>query len=536
MKTKIFKHNLLAAGTLAVLGLGVTTGAQALPEAYAVSSLEISNFTFDGDPRDFIEGQIESATDCKRNPGLPAPDDNDGEVAAIAIPPIPATHDAQAANCGSSRVNNAFNFIGSGEADYGTGDAYVANTNLFFGGAAQTFGEAHEFETALRTYTGEGRNTLATRFQLIANTTILTFAFDAKYMAYAEIKDNGPQTLANSNSSFSLRVTNVTDPDNPVVELEFKPGDLQPKATVAVSPNSDGSLVIDSTAFSVSTPALVAGTYTLELEMVSKATVKLDPPPIVFLGDHYLCYKSFGSFLRQEVNLVDQFDDVNFDVLKPKMFCNPAIKPIRDPEVGILNPEAHLLSYKINEAHREPRHVRQTVVMHDQFFSALTLQTVNPDRLMVPSGKSLDGSIPNDPAGSINHFKCYRVRTLNGFQEIPVNIADQFTDDINNLIDPLDADVEIEGKDLVLIRPTRMCTPVDKNGEGIVENPDADQADPRDHLMCYRVKTEKGARLNRRIEVTSNNQFRNEDLVLKRELEFCAPATKTVITGRGTGG
>lgn len=534
MKTKIFKHKLLTAGAIAALGLGFATGVQAAPEAYAVSKLEITNFAMTienpaalPDLTQFT-GNLVSATSCITD--LALPDNIDGAVNGTAIPPIPATHDADAANCGSNntvRTENVFNFVGAGVADYGSGDAYIPNTNIFGGGASSSIGESRTITPDLKDYTGDGRNTLAAEFDLL-EATVISFAFGADYMAFAELFDNGLASQATSASSFILTVTQLNDPEVPtddVVVLSFSPPALQVVAAVAVLPDTDGSLVVASGPFAAATPLLDPGFYKLEIQMESRATVKLNPPQVGG-GDHYLCYKSFGHFLREEVNLIDQFDNVNFKVLKPKMFCNPAIKPVLDPEQGIENTDAHLLSYKINESHRQPRHERKTVIIRDQF-GLLELETVNPDRLMVPSGKSLDDSDPTDQTGAINHFKCYRVRTLGGFQSIPVNVADQFTDPDLDLSDPLGVDPV--GKDLVLLRPIRMCTPVSKNGEPIIEDPDANPEDPRDHLMCYAVRPGSGARLNKRTEVRSNNQFGLEDLVLKRELEFCAPASKTVL-------
>ena len=252
--------------------------------------------------------------------------------------------------------------------------------------------------------------------------------------------------------------------------------------------------------------------------------------PVTGDGDHFLCYKSFGHFLREKVGLLDQFDlfdesgPKNYDVFKPKMFCNPAIKPERDPEAE-LEFDPHYLSYKINEGRRVPRHVSKRVQLFNQFHpNGIVVDTHKPDRLMVPSGKSLDlGQVPAIPAAgpNTNHYKCYTIRGGEFDSPGDVAILDQFTDE--------------DGKKLNIVKPVRLCNPVVKTrSDGsvtpIIPDPDADPDNPLDHLTCYRVKRGEGERYNGRTKVLSNNQFGSEELVLKRELEFCVPTTKRLLT------
>jgi hypothetical protein len=269
------------------------------------------------------------------------------------------------------------------------------------------------------------------------------------------------------------------------------------------------------------TPPLAEGEYTIVVSMSQNSSAhKVDVPPLV-AGDHFLCYKSFGSFLREEVNLVDQFDTdegINFDVLKPKMFCNPAIKPELDLE-AILEPGPHYLSYKINEAHREPRHERKMAEVQNQF-GTMIVETFKPDRLMVPSGKSLDLAVPPAipaPGPKSNHYKCYTVKATGFESPGEVAVLDQFTDE--------------DGKKLGIVRPTRLCNPVQKTrSDGAITPITEDPDNELDHLMCYSVRAGAGERLHKKTNVLSNNQFREEELVLKRELEFCVPTKKTLLT------
>ena len=262
---------------------------------------------------------------------------------------------------------------------------------------------------------------------------------------------------------------------------------------------------------------LPIGIYQLELTTEEGASVVVNPPPPN--GAHFVCYKSFGHFLREDVDLFDQFEDKNFEVLKPKMFCNPAIKPELDPDAKLAT-EPHYLSYKIKEGHRVPRHESKTAQVENQF-GKMVVETFKPDRLMVPSGKSLDLTQPPAipvPGPNTNHYKCYTVRRASGFESPgDIVVLDQFTDE--------------DGKKLRIVRPIRLCNPVEKTrSDGVITPIIEDPDNEFDHLMCYSVTAARGERLHKKTKVLSNNQFREEELVLKRELEFCVPTKKTLLT------
>jgi hypothetical protein len=530
MKTKLFTHKLLLAGVaLATLGLGFTNGAQA-QDAYAVSILKITDFTTIFDPLPVplpdLQGNIVSVTSCSTD--LLAPDDNDGDLDAqafVSLATLPPSLNALAAECGNGntvRAENFFTPIGPQLFPYGSSDAEIADTNTFGTGEASTIGEAfsNDFTPPIKSFTGNGRNTLSSEFDLTANTKI-SFDFNAEFMAFAELMGNvNGQALATAASSINIVVTNIDNPAAPVVVADFATdlAPLAPVASKATVVGTDGSLAPTMQHVTVMTPILAAGRYSVEITMESRATVQVDEE-MMGMGDHFLCYKSFGKFLREEVNLFDQFDTnegINFDVLKPKMFCNPAIKPELDP-LAMLEPGPHYLSYKINEAHREPRHERKMAEVQNQF-GTMIVETFKPDRLMVPSGKSLDLAIPPAipvPGPNTNHYKCYTVKAT-GFQSPgDVAVLDQFTDD--------------DGKKLGIVRPTRLCNPVEKTHNGVITPIIEDPNNEFDHLMCYSVRAGAGERLHKKTNVLSNNQFREEKLVLKRELEFCVPTKKTLL-------
>ena len=121
---------------------------------------------------------------------------------------------------------------------------------------------------------------------------------------------------------------------------------------------------------------------------------------------------------------------------------------------------------------------------------------------LVPSAKSLEG--PPGPLGSpiIDHFMCYRTR--GGRLRVPgLSIVDQFGSWTYDLL-----------------RVSRLCTAVDKRGEGII--------DPNANLLCYKVRTTKSTpttAFHGRPAVFIDNQFGPDELTLQGARELCVPST-----------
>lgn len=75
-------------------------------------------------------------------------------------------------------------------------------------------------------------------------------------------------------------------------------------------------------------------------------------------------------------------------------------------------------------------------------------------------------------------------------------------------------------KQFLVKRPTTLCTPVDKEGEGIL--------DPDAHLMCYIVRRVRGEpRHEKERGVHVNNQLGPGQLDTRRARFLCVPSTKT---------
>ena len=256
-----------------------------------------------------------------------------------------------------------------------------------------------------------------------------------------------------------------------------------------------------------------------------------------------------------------------FSVLKPLVLCNPADKNGE----GIINADAHLKGYQIRAVKRRcaadapanaflacrreedcggvkkqtqwcekpPRLGARKVRVTNQF-GTVDLTASIADRLLVPSAKALDQPVDAPADIPLEHFKCYRTKLIDrkAFpRDLTAFVKDQFEQPRRYTIRP----------------PDRLCSPVDKNDEGV--------ADRQHHLLCYPVKiapkvcradapanaleacrkeTDCGgerrattfcARQPRTDRVTGihvNNQFGPELLETKGEEALCLPSTVEV--------
>jgi hypothetical protein len=112
---------------------------------------------------------------------------------------------------------------------------------------------------------------------------------------------------------------------------------------------------------------------------------------------------------------------------------------------------------------------------------------------------------PVDLCPDLDHYKCYQGKDLKNpkfVKQLGINTTDQLVN--NELVDV---------KKLKFI-----CTPVDKNGEGINS--------PGAHLACYQLKAPKFA-VRPAVEVST--QFQTSHFQIKKGKLLCLPATKTVL-------
>jgi len=233
------------------------------------------------------------------------------------------------------------------------------------------------------------------------------------------------------------------------------------------------------------------------------------PDPIE--NDHYLGYKvketkHTDKFEKITVILIDQFerDPTTYIVEKPERLYNPVDKNGE----GISDEITHLLGYKIKAPKGTDKFEKVTNVLVENQFGEIIVDVKKPKLLLVPSSKDLT-SIP-DPLNpiTVDHYKCYDVKES---KDTP-----KFVKRLVTLSDPNFGETKI----FEVKKPKQLCTPVDKNAEGII--------DPVNHLMCYDLKKIKDEPKFKKTNVFTNNQFEPEDLEVKKEHQLCVPSIKTL--------
>lgn len=120
-------------------------------------------------------------------------------------------------------------------------------------------------------------------------------------------------------------------------------------------------------------------------------------------------------------------------------------------------------------------------------------------------GVGTDGNYSFDSTGieatisAVDHFKCYDVVKKGPTPKRQVTLVDQF-----------------EAENAMVMEPVALCTPVDKNGEGI--------NDPDTHLTCYKIKQREPFAKR---DVVVQNQFGDEQaLTVVRPRTLCVPSLK----------
>ncbi len=234
--------------------------------------------------------------------------------------------------------------------------------------------------------------------------------------------------------------------------------------------------------------------------------------------DPFQCYDveaSRGSarFEAREVSLSDQFGDTLQIVKRGKRLC----APVELDRVRVFQPNAHLLCYDLvqRRGHRgrddhqewEPIAVR----VDNQYGYHQRLTVTRPEQLCVPSTvvRAAGGEVPGYPWElELDHFLCYAVRAgWRDFDPIEVSLSDRF-----------------QTSDRLLHKPTLLCNPVDKNGEGI--------RDPETHLTCYEVAPIEGEprlpSVNR--DVLVSNQFdAQQQFRVKKPATVCVPSQTEIV-------
>ncbi len=234
---------------------------------------------------------------------------------------------------------------------------------------------------------------------------------------------------------------------------------------------------------------------------VSEAGAQV-PPSL----DDFNCYQSkIAPGTPQFVPIpyletIDPFGEWRFSLVKPTDLCAPA--DIEGNDATAPSHAGHLESYQIKRVPgtgKFPKTLNQEVV--DQF-GTLHLDLLKPERLLVPSAKSLSSqpTVPSPPA--TDHFTCYKAHTTKGAAKFTPRLASVATDQFGSL-------------SVNVMKVRRLCVATNQNDE----EPGAEQHP--EQLLCYQVKlassfTALGAYLA--------NHFSSDTLEVKKPFDVCVAA------------
>lgn len=204
--------------------------------------------------------------------------------------------------------------------------------------------------------------------------------------------------------------------------------------------------------------------------------VNLGITPLMLSIDPFRCYavKRAKNAPKFEpvlgVRLVDAAfgEDVMVDVTKQRDLCLPT----DTNGAGILDSTTHVEGYVFKLAKGEPKQAKHTGIAVTNQLGVLVLDTGKPVSLSVPTAKGLAAPPPPLSANEVDNYECYATKISKGQPRfsnmLQVTVADQFT---------------AVPKRFAVIKPTRLCAPVDKSGAGTKHG---------DNLVCYQVKPTKG--------------------------------------------
>jgi hypothetical protein len=193
------------------------------------------------------------------------------------------------------------------------------------------------------------------------------------------------------------------------------------------------------------------------------------------------------------VSLADAIGPSTITIKRAKRLCAPADKNGEDPTAPA--DAEHLTYYTLKQA--TPRFAKIRGVAVTNQFGTLMVDVVKPDRMLVPTAKSLTGT-PPPLAVPIDHFKCYRVRGK--FRAMGLGVTDQFG-----------------GITVDLKKPLHLCLAANKNGEGVL--------DPNTHLLCYQVRITSGTSFHPQPTVFTDNQFGPDTFDLFGPRDLCVAST-----------
>ncbi len=235
--------------------------------------------------------------------------------------------------------------------------------------------------------------------------------------------------------------------------------------------------------------------------------------------DHFNCYKAKTAKATpkfvpiQGVSLDDQFGARTMNVQRPVALCNPVNKNGEDPSAPG-HPE-HEQAYLLKSPTGAPKFNPVTNLEVVNQFGTIRVDAMRPDRLLLPTAKSLIGPTPPFATWSTDHFQCYKAKITKGTPKFVAISNVSLVDQLGSMM------VDVK-------KPSRLCNPVNKNGE------DPTAPTHVGHLMCYQAKPVKGApKFTKVTPIYVSNQFTSETLEAIKPEELCVPSLKNPVCGNG---
>lgn len=112
----------------------------------------------------------------------------------------------------------------------------------------------------------------------------------------------------------------------------------------------------------------------------------------------------------------------------------------------------------------------------------------------------------------LDHFKCYDVDLLEGFEPVTVQLTDDF-----------------ESQPVQVVRPAEVCNPVEKCHDGLCFAPQV----PAGRLVCYETRDLRGTPEFKPRDITFSNQFGEQTFaVFQRADRLCVPSVLADPPGR----
>jgi hypothetical protein len=228
------------------------------------------------------------------------------------------------------------------------------------------------------------------------------------------------------------------------------------------------------------------------------------PPPPPAPVDPFLCYKAKATkggpgFEPRSAALANPIATGDASVLGYKALCNPAAvdgEPIEEPA-------SHLASFGMKPAVKVAKRGMLPVTTP---LGALSLDTVKPDRLLLPAAKSVEGPVEPLASTSVDPFECFKAKLTKGTPKLAkgleLTVADQFA----------------ETRTFLVKKPTRLCVATSVGGSKLLS--------PEAALVCFKVKPAKGQPKHaKRAGVHVNHVFGPGQLDTVKEEELCLPST-----------